>query len=129
MIPNPYSWLAGLVLVAGVLGGMYAYGRSDGREAQAKADAAEIAEARGHRVELQRALKANARAFRAYAAIAHANERAAAARARQRQVDEAFAVGSRKDLERRVAELAHAAQIERVTCSQAEMRICGAPLR
>lgn len=42
MTARLWSYLAGLLLIAGVLAGLYAWGRADGREAQRKDDAAMI---------------------------------------------------------------------------------------
>lgn len=125
----PYASLLKWALIAVMCAALFIGGCQRGKRVQAEAGARELAQAHGHRDALQRSLRAHARTFRAIAATTAANVRAAQARAKRAVADETFASQSRAGLERRIAELAHAAELERITCSEAETRICGTPLR
>lgn len=129
MLPNPYALAGSLLLTAAVLGGLYLLGRHDGKQVQAKADTAAIAFKDNHLRAAARALNANARTFRAIDATTKANAAAARQRLLAAFESEKFATTSRKALEQRIKALAAEAEREKFTCSAAEMRICGVPLR
>lgn len=128
-LPNPYAMAGSLLLTAALLGGVWLHGSARGKARQAEADATRINHAEGHRDALRRALNANARTFRAIDATTRANLLLASKRKAAIVEAAVQAAAGKLALERQVAALNKAAAVERSTCSQAEIRICGVPLR
>ena len=126
---NPYKHLAMLaVLIAAVLS-IFAWGRSSGRRAEAADHAPKHAE-------LKRAYDlAHTGLLNAGAALrtVSARTREEAARAAQQQAQGAQAAAEAAEAARaakaRVGALETELKRERATCTQAEARICGVPLR
>lgn len=126
---KPYlNGIIGLVLVA-VLLSVFAWGRGTGRKAQAKDDAVKIA-AITKAYDIARAGLANAGiALREVSAKTHEE----AAKAKQQQAQGAVAVAEAKAVTQgmrgRVSTLERDLRRERSTCTEAEMQICGVPLK
>ena len=126
--PRLWSWLLGVLLLAGIAGGLYSWGRSDGREAQRKDDFAEIAKKDKALIEAAGALNAAAATFRAIDQ-ATADSRAQAERVKDEASKAAReAARQRDELAAELAAINEADEKEKTTCAQAQQRVCGSPL-
>lgn len=126
--PNPYALLAGFLLVCSILGGSYLFGRSDGREAQRIDDAALIAR---KDAALRESALAHGQAsvrFREIGALTAVAEAEARAQSKLAAELARTAGKDRTELAKRIAAMNAAAERERTTCSESEIRICGLPL-
>lgn len=127
-LPNPYTALAGLLLVVGVGLGVYLWGRGDGRDAQREEDAA-IVQAKSEALRKAAArLNADAALFRAIDTQTKADAEAAAELLATSQKFAEEAEREYQALQDQIEELNRQAARERATCSIAEQRICGSPL-
>lgn len=124
----PYASLAKWLLIAALVAGVYLFGRSDGRDAQAKHDSALIEKKNDALKAAALALWKAALRFREISVVtdvavaeSRAHQKLAAELAREAGKDKTALVA-------RIAELNAAAERERETCSQAEVQICGSPL-
>lgn len=124
----PYAILLKWLLIAGLLLAVYVYGRGDGKDAQAREDAALIA---FKNQALQASALAHAQSalrFREISAATDAAEKESEAW-KNLAADMAKEAGKDKSaLVEQISALNAAAERERETCSQAEMQICGSPL-
>lgn len=129
MVLNPYGLLLKTAAVCAVLFAAFGVGCRHGVKTQAARDAKAIAFKDDHLRAASRALSANARTFRAMDRVALANKKIAEAQWDQARKDDKEAVRVRGMLEQRIREIADEAEREKFTCSIAEARICGTPLR
>lgn len=129
MTAKLWGLVGGLLVLLAILGGLYAWGRSDGRAAQAKDDAALVERKNAALRNAADALAAAARKFREIDTTTRLAEEGAeqwrlAAGEADRQ-----AAQTKTMFEQRIRELAAEAEREKFNCSEARMRICGVPLR
>lgn len=125
----PYASLLKWGLIVGLLVAVYAYGRSDGRQAQAKDDAALIGRKNDALRESALAHGKAAVRFREIGALTTAAEAEAKAQSKLAAELARTAGKDRTELAHRIAAMNAAAERERTTCNQAEVAICGSPLR
>lgn len=131
MIPAPLAPYASLLkwgLIAGLLAAVYAYGRGDGREAQAKDDAKVIADKDRALRDAATALRAAAVRFREIDTVTRLAKEEAAQWRIAAGVADRQAADAKQAFDRRLAELAADAARDGATCHESRMRICGSPL-
>lgn len=126
---NPYKIGAYLLAVTVLLAAVFGAGHNSGRKAEAKSHAPAHAKLKDAYDKAHTGLLNAGAALREVAAKAQQD----AARAAQKQAQGAQAVAEAKEAQRatqgRVAALERQLKAERSTCTEAEMRICGVPLR
>lgn len=129
MTAKLWGLLAGLALLVGIAGSLYAWGRHDGREVQRKEDARELERKSSALITAAGALSAASSKFREIDAATKDSreqgervkaEASKAAREAERQRD---ALAARLD------QINRADKQEKTTCTQAQARVCGSPLR
>jgi len=126
---NPYRIGAYLLAVFVLLAAVFGAGHNSGRKAEAKAHAP------AHAKLLEAYNRAHTGLLNAGAALrdVSAKTQQEAAKAAQQQAKGEQAVAQAKEAQRasqgRVAALERQLKAEKSTCTEAEMRICGVPLR
>ena len=127
MTAKLWGMVGGLVILLAILGGIYAWGRSNGVEAQSKKDSAQIAQKNRELLAASQALTAASRTFREIDSITKESRE----QGERVKVEATKATKEAQAQRDRLAE-----QINRInqeareeTCESAKLRVCGAPLR